>query len=345
MSSPFRCSETESAKVTSGQASGGFGGDLRVEEVDELIRRHPLQRVVVRDDHGAGLAERLVAAGVIVVPVRVEYEADRRARYGGDGLRDLRHQRRELVVDEQHAVRPDEHRDVARDDAGGAQHVETVGELLALDLGLVVIRRLLRSGAWRCRASRARSSTVRPIEPLPFFFGPDGITGQRLRWECPATARRADRPGQLDRTIPKSRQPRDLAADRFPHAAHLAVAAFAQDDAERGIARAGVLRRRARRTSPDRRTASRRRAADRARPVAGCRARSRDTRARSRSTGCISRWASSPSVVKSSSPEVPMSRRPIEIQRPASAGGRLCEHGGAALGVAPGRHLPDGLVI
>jgi len=57
-----------------------------------------------RDDDHAGLAEILVPTDVIAVPVGVHQEMDRLVGDRLDRRDDLRCQRRELVVDEEHAV-------------------------------------------------------------------------------------------------------------------------------------------------------------------------------------------------------------------------------------------------
>jgi hypothetical protein len=67
----------------------------------------------VRNDHGAGLAERLVAAGVIAVPVSVDYVFDVTAARATHGREDLGVERRVLGVDEHGAIRPDRQANVA----------------------------------------------------------------------------------------------------------------------------------------------------------------------------------------------------------------------------------------
>src|SRR5262249_32793494 len=90
--------------------------------------------------------EDRIAAGVIAVPVRVEEEGE--LPVGGDALdrgADLVGERRELIVDDEDAVGPREHADVA---AGAREHPDVAGDLrrLALDLREAV--------AWRRRGER-----------------------------------------------------------------------------------------------------------------------------------------------------------------------------------------------
>ena len=67
----------------------------------------------MRDDHGAGSPERLVAARMVAVPVRVDDVLDVAAAGGAHGREDLGVQRRELRVDEHGAVGARRQRDVA----------------------------------------------------------------------------------------------------------------------------------------------------------------------------------------------------------------------------------------
>ena len=118
------------SKVTTGSASCGEGGVSRLKSFDELGLAHAPADVVVREDRGAGLAEVLVAAGVIDVPVRVDHEAHRLGAQLRERLLDLGRQRRELVVDDDDAVLADRRADVA---AGAGEHVDALRQLLRLD--------------------------------------------------------------------------------------------------------------------------------------------------------------------------------------------------------------------
>ncbi len=64
-----------------------------------------------------------------------------------------------------------------------------------------------------------------------------------------------------------------------------------------------------------------------------------------RTMGASAGAPSSPSLVKSSSPEVFTSSRPTTTQRPTRRRRQVFEHRRATLGVAAGGHLADGLVI
>ena len=100
-------------------------------------------QLLARDDGRAHLAEVLVAAGVIAVHVRVHDELDRLRRELLDGGGDLVAQRRELRVDHEDAIGPDQ-------DADGPaltfERVELVGHLGGFDLDLAEIRPTLRIG-------------------------------------------------------------------------------------------------------------------------------------------------------------------------------------------------------
>ena len=123
--SPFRWNDTVSVNVTTGSAPGGEAGSLRVQRLDELVGRHPLADVFVREDQRAGLAHVLVAAGVIEVPVRVEHEPHGLRRDRLDGGEDLRRQRRELVVDDERRVIADDEPNVP---ARADEHVYRAGD-------------------------------------------------------------------------------------------------------------------------------------------------------------------------------------------------------------------------
>ena len=88
-----------------------FGRDAVAEQVD-VVGPHPAPHVAMGDDDRAGIAQHLVAAGVVRVIMRVDDVADRLGRQPAD-LADQRARRiwREEGVDHQHAV-------VADDEAG-----------------------------------------------------------------------------------------------------------------------------------------------------------------------------------------------------------------------------------
>ncbi len=91
----------------------GARRDLLIEGGHELLGAHPHEHVVVRDDHGAGFAQRLVAAGMVAVPVRVDDVLDVAAAGGADRGEDLGVQRCVLGVDEHGAVGTGRQRHVA----------------------------------------------------------------------------------------------------------------------------------------------------------------------------------------------------------------------------------------
>ena len=106
----------------------------------ELGRVHPAADVVVGHDQRAGLAEVLVAAGVVAVPVGVHHEPDRLRGHGPNGGQDLLGQRGELIVDDEGAVIPHRKADVA---ALSEQHVEAGSERHGPDLDRVPVGLLL----------------------------------------------------------------------------------------------------------------------------------------------------------------------------------------------------------
>ena len=82
---------------------GRVGGGIHLRSPEALAH------VFVRDDDRAGLAEGIVAAGVIAMQVRVDHEVHRLVREHRDGGADLRRHVGELIVDDGGAV--DAHRE------------------------------------------------------------------------------------------------------------------------------------------------------------------------------------------------------------------------------------------
>ena len=118
---PFKWNVVRVGKVTTGRAAAGAGGSRRLSAAKNCSRAHAREHVVVRDDDGAGFAERLVAAGMVEVPVRVDHVLDVAAAGRAHGRENLGVQRRELRVDEHGAVGARRQRDVA---AFADQHEE-----------------------------------------------------------------------------------------------------------------------------------------------------------------------------------------------------------------------------
>ena len=117
-------------------------------------RRRRGRRAEVADDvaagaDAAGLGDRLVAADVIAVHVRVDDVADRRVADRADGGEDLRAERRELRVDDHDAFGADVDGRVA---AGADEHVDVVAHLDGVDLDVVEVLAAAR------RPSRRRSA-------------------------------------------------------------------------------------------------------------------------------------------------------------------------------------------
>jgi hypothetical protein len=115
----------------------------------------------VGDEPSALGAEHLIAVRVIEVPVRVDREVDGPAAELADRRFVLRHHLRELIIDDQHAIRADRRDDVAAD---AEQHVEALAELLRRDRcrsqRLIEIREL-RAGGRRDHESQTNPRTTR----------------------------------------------------------------------------------------------------------------------------------------------------------------------------------------
>ena len=152
--SPLRWRVTPSSKVTTGRAPAGEAGHLVVQGGDELLARHPGADVAVGDDHRAAAAHRLVAAGMVAMPVGVDDEADRIGIDGGDRGEDPVAHRRILIVDDDVAVGAVGQADIA---AGAEQDGDSGRDLLDLhlDLGKVLLRGRGRGAA---RAAMAKTS-------------------------------------------------------------------------------------------------------------------------------------------------------------------------------------------
>src|SRR5262249_6262067 len=96
----------------------------------------PFADVRVRDD-GRINAEDGVAAGVVAVPVRIDDEFEFALAQLFQGGFDLVGQRRELIINDQDAVRADRYSDVS---AGTFQHIDVAGDHrgLYLDFGKIL---------------------------------------------------------------------------------------------------------------------------------------------------------------------------------------------------------------
>lgn len=91
------------------------------------------------DDDGAGIAEGLVAAGMVAVPVGVDQKFHRRIGQLADGRHDLAAERSELIVNEESAVLAYRNAEIP---AGSNHHVDTRRDFgcLYLHLRKVVLR-------------------------------------------------------------------------------------------------------------------------------------------------------------------------------------------------------------
>jgi len=122
--------------------------ESRGEVAQDVGRRgqHPLAHVVVGDDHGDG-PERVVAAGVVAVVVRVDEVPDRLVRELPNLLDDARRHVLVLRVDDQHRLGPHQHADVA---AAAVQRVHAAAQRLQgealVRLPIVVVGRGGRRG-------------------------------------------------------------------------------------------------------------------------------------------------------------------------------------------------------
>ena len=104
---------------------------LGVEELGELGRAHALADVVMGYDEGSRLAEILVAAGMIEMPVGIEYHLHRLVADGLDCGRNLGRQGRHVVVHDENAVGPAGHRDISADTH---QYMQVLVQRYHLDL-------------------------------------------------------------------------------------------------------------------------------------------------------------------------------------------------------------------
>ena len=102
-----------------------------VERLHELLHTHPLAYVVVRHDERARLAQVLVPASMVTVPMRVEHEPDRAVSELAYRSDDAFGQRRVLVVDEKNAVGPGRDPNVP---STTDEHVNPGSEIDRLDL-------------------------------------------------------------------------------------------------------------------------------------------------------------------------------------------------------------------
>jgi hypothetical protein len=116
--------------------------------------QHPLAHVVVRDDHG-DRPERVVAARVVAVVVRVDQVADGLVGQGADLLDDAGRHVLVLRVDDQHRLRSHQDADVA---AASVQRVHAAAQRLQGEalVGLAVVVGGCRHGrgllVGQCRA-------------------------------------------------------------------------------------------------------------------------------------------------------------------------------------------------
>jgi len=96
--------------------------------------------MVVREYEHAQLGQVLVAADVIRVDVRVDQETDLRVRNGGHRRDNAVGDGRELIVYEQHTVRPYEYTDVSTS-RWGLKHVDIARDVDGLERRGRLLRR------------------------------------------------------------------------------------------------------------------------------------------------------------------------------------------------------------
>ena len=123
-----QCAGRDRRRLVAGDPVGGAGGETHSD-------------IILGDDSGPVLLERLVSAGVIAMEMRVDQILDRQRRDRADRRLDLVVQRRELPVHHDDAVAADRDRDVA---ALSFQPIGIVAEVDGLDLDLREIDVLLR---------------------------------------------------------------------------------------------------------------------------------------------------------------------------------------------------------
>src|SRR3972149_5233380 len=111
----------------------GRGGRGALEELADLLFRHPPANVLVGDDDGARAPHVLVAARMVAVPVGIHHEADRARAYRRDRRPDLLGERGVLVVDYENPVASRRDPDVS---SRADEHVDPGGDIHRLDLNL-----------------------------------------------------------------------------------------------------------------------------------------------------------------------------------------------------------------
>ena len=106
------------------------------EQLDELLAGQALAHILMRHDDAPGLAEVFVAAGMVAVPVGVQYELYWLVGQCLDGRIDLRRHWGVLVVDHEHGIIADGQAEIT---ACAKHHVRGWREFLGFDLCFVEI--------------------------------------------------------------------------------------------------------------------------------------------------------------------------------------------------------------
>ena len=140
------------------------GRQIRSESRQRLRLAHQHSHVVVGEDLRPGLAEILVAAGMVEVPMGVEQHVHGPAGKFFDCGHDLRGQRSKLIVDHEYAVITGEQADIS---SGAQQHIETLGHRDRANL--YVIHILLRAGGQRNKCTGNHKQSFHDSAPVANF--------------------------------------------------------------------------------------------------------------------------------------------------------------------------------
>ena len=135
-SSPFTWNETDSANVTSGSAAAGEAGVVRLNSLMNCSTDIRLRTFSCATMTAPRLAEVLVPAHVVAVPVRVQDEADRLGRRAAIAALILSVSGAYWSSTRKTPSGPARDADVA---AGAGEHPEAVGDLFGLDLDLAEV--------------------------------------------------------------------------------------------------------------------------------------------------------------------------------------------------------------
>ena len=140
--------EVKCDALREGDDRQAFLGQRRLfaaQKFDELLARKALAYIVLRHNQRARLAQINIAAGMVAMPMGVDHKADRLWRQQFDRRFNFRRQRRELVINQEYAVRPDRQAHIA---AGTDEHIHRIAQLVGFDFNFVELLLRLRRGVY-----------------------------------------------------------------------------------------------------------------------------------------------------------------------------------------------------